>query len=301
MSFIYGIVLFCKGLASNIMILISLGHFCDIHGPTIIIVTQEGEIGNSGNELLLPDYPTESYCESCMVKIPDCDGSDENGADVDTEAEVSTTDTISENTLLPASNVPRSIRSKLGEKSFVSSQYSAIRYQLLTSMIRKAFSEETMIYDGSPSVFYDESKGLNLVMGFKLHDPNARGNERRYCLILTIESVDETNAMGLIAAHWHFIVGGFSMMINAIKEKHAQNNDGLESNHDLQKNFTQDIGNYLRANKGKCARNLSELTNDKYTFLRIHKWNTYMIDTLCSKLQRADQSSVIKERSKHAS
>lgn len=35
-----------------------------------------------------------------MVKIPDCDGSDENGADVDTEAEVSTTDTISENTLL---------------------------------------------------------------------------------------------------------------------------------------------------------------------------------------------------------
>lgn len=265
------------------MIFMSLGHFCDIHGPTLICVTQEGKTGNNGNELLLPDYPAESYCKSCSLYFPDCSKVNEN-EDVDTPTPTLTSLSIREeppNSENGKTNQePRSIRSFIGKKPYVTTQYSAIRYQLLTSMIRKAFSEETMIYDNSPLVFYDDLKGLNLVMGFKLYDPNARGNERRYCLVLTIENSNQLDAMKIVAALWHFITDSFTLLINSLKEKHSQNCSDIEKPNVEENGFNHDIGNFLRASKAKKDRNLSELTNDELIYLRIHKWNTYIVNTL---------------------
>ncbi|KAL3229537.1 Protein LST7 [Nakaseomyces bracarensis] len=277
------------------MIFMSLGHFCDIHGPTLICVTQEGQLGNNGNELLLPNYPTESYCESCMLNFPDCSTLDDNnGISTPTQGLSSLSfDEVDEGKGINGKNShqPRSIRTFLDKKTYVTTQYSAIRYQLLTSMIRKAFSEETMIYDNSPLVFYDELKGLNLVMGFKLYDPNARGNERRYCLVLTIENTEQLDAMKIVAALWHFITDSFGMLINSLKEKHSRNCSNLENPNTEENGFTHDIGTFLRANKAKKSRNLSELTNDDFIYLRIHKWNTYIVNTLSSYIEKETKLS----------
>ena len=234
-------------------VLITLGHFCDKHGPTVLLVTQVGEEKTMGNELLVPDYPTDAYCESCSLRFPD-----------DTAVGV------------------KSMRSLIHEQSFVSTQYSLVRYQLLTLIIRKAFSEETMVYDGSPLVFYDNVRGMNLIMGFKLYDEHARGNERRYCLVFTIDSKDHKSSMKLLTDNWNFIEGGFKKMIQYIRQVHESENEKQCQLKREGDSLTPLVGNYLRANKVKLSRNLVELTKDKMLFLKLHKWNSYLISSIIS-------------------
>ncbi|CCK70155.1 Lst7p KNAG_0D04090 [Huiozyma naganishii CBS 8797] len=242
-------------------ILLSLTHFCDKHGPRVVLVTQcyLAEPNTSENDLLLPDYPTDSYCESCLLHFPEVSG-------------------------VPGDARPvRNMRSRIKGRTFVSTQYSSIRYQLLNSITRKAFSEETMIYDCSPLVFFDDSRGLNLIIGFKLYDENARGNERRYCYILTIDTKDVYNGMNIISDNWNFINCGLKKMIDDIRQSHTQvlnerrldakDNGGIDG-------LTQFAVPYLRANKSKEAKNLVELTNDPLIFFNMHKWNSYMISSL---------------------
>lgn len=288
-------------------VLISLTHFCDKHGPRIISVTQCSSIsGNDrnnitvenqqsnnnavinndnsesnsgtqdsvhntfntigGEELLVPNYPIDSYCESCLLQFPSI--SDLNN-DNDPENH----------------NVIRSMRTILNDHAFVTTQYSSIRFQKLNSIARKVFSEETMIYDCSPFIFYDDIRGLNLSMGFKLYDENARGNERRYCLILTIDQSSIEFSMNLLSQNWNFILLGFRKIINHIKELHqnvtyGSNNDNLSKNQLANNGNTLFISNYLRANKTKIAKNLVTLTNDNSIFIKLHKWNAYLISSL---------------------
>ncbi|CCC66779.1 hypothetical protein NCAS_0A02210 [Naumovozyma castellii] len=239
-------------------ILISLAHFCDKHGPQVILVTQTSDKGTLGDELLLPDYPIDSYCESCLLHFPD-----------------------NETTI-------RSMRSILHERPYITTQYSAVRYQLLNAIIRRSFSEETMVYDSLPNVFHDNVSGVNLVMGFKLYDENARGNERRYCLILTIDDKDEMSSTKILSNNWNFITGGFLKMINYIKDSHAKELERKTTSDTDKNGFTPFMGNYLRGNKSKIARNLIELTNDKNIFIKIHKWNTYLLDALLPRYNEAD-------------
>lgn len=234
--------------------IISLAHFCDKHGPRVLIVTQAGTPGSTGDELLVPTYPTDSYCESCSLNFPD-----------------------------GLKNGVRSIKSNIGNRCFVSTQYSPVRYQLLTLIIRRSFSEETMIYDGMPLVFYDDLRGLNLVIGFKLNDENARGNERRYCMIFTIDSRDQQTSMKSLSENWNFIIGAFSRMVQYIRDSHEQQLQKLNKLRNDKCNFTLLEGAYLRGNKVKVPRNLSDLTNDKLLFLRIHKWNSLLLNS-CMKI-----------------
>lgn len=233
-------------------ILISLTHFCDIHGPRVISVTQCGDTSDDGNELLVPNYPIDSYCDSCLLTFPQ--------------------------------NDIRSMRTRANDCTYVTTQYSSIRYQILNSITKKVFSEETMTYDSLPSVFHDSARGLNLCMGFKLYDENARGNERRYCLIFTIDTDQIHQSMKILSHNWNFIQLGFQKMINHIKNfrMEALNAIRQERNKDNNKNseFVSFMGNYLRANKSKIDKNLIELTNDKSLFIRIHKWNAYLINSL---------------------
>ncbi|CAB4252582.1 similar to Saccharomyces cerevisiae YGR057C LST7 Protein possibly involved in a post-Golgi secretory pathway [Maudiozyma barnettii] len=230
-------------------ILLSLAHFCDKHGPKVILVTQTGDMDDpTGDKLLVPNYPTDSYCESCLLHFPNED-----------------TDGV------------RSMRSFINDIPYVTTQYSTIRYQLLSYIIKKAFSEESMIYDGSPLVFFDDTRGLNLVIGFKLYDENARGNERRYSFIFTVDSKNQDTATKILADHWVFITSSFNKMIDYIKLKHKQKLDQTKKD---SKGNPFISSNYLKVNKQKTATNLLELTNDPMLFVRIHKWNSFVIDSL---------------------
>ncbi|CCH60710.1 hypothetical protein TBLA_0D02030 [Henningerozyma blattae CBS 6284] len=238
---------------------ISLSHFCDKHGPRVLLVTQMNFNSSDNDPLLLPDYPLESYCDSCILHFPP----------------VSTKQDI------------RSMRSVLTHHnhqiSFVSTQYSSIRYQLLSSIIRKTFSEETMIYDMTPMIFQDDINKLNFVMGFKLHDENARGNERRYCLTFSIDSTDHLQSMQLLSANIDFIINGFQKMIGYIKQLRDVQLNTLAKQGQLDDNLTPIISTYLRGNKTKSSKNLTCLTNDKGIFVKLHKWNTFLLSSLYKK------------------
>ncbi|SCU81432.1 LANO_0B03070g1_1 [Lachancea nothofagi CBS 11611] len=226
--------------------LISLAHFCDKHGPRVLLGTQ---FAQDGDALLLPDYPTETFCDSCSMHFPSEDTSS------------------------------RSMRTHLNSMYYVSTNYPSVRYQLTSSVIRHMFSEETMSYDSTPFTFFDQAKGLNLVMGFKLPDTDARGDERRYALLLTIDSSDHASSMKILAKHWEFITSGFKKIIDYIKQRReteVRRNFAKNSSGD----FTPMGGGYLKGNKYKVPRNLSYLTNDDLLFVRLHKWNTFMLDVL---------------------
>ena len=228
--------------------------------------------------MLVPNYPIDSYCDSCLLWFPPIPDS------------IGSTDPENHDAI-------RSMRTILNGHAFVTTQYSSIRFQKLNSITRKVFSEETMIYDCSPFVFYDDTRGLNLSMGFKLYDENARGNERRYCLILTIDQPNIEFAMDLLSQNWNFILLGFKKIINYIKELHQividrSNNDNLSksklsinsgNNNNNNNNNSIFISNYLRANKTKIAKNLITLTNDNSIFIKIHKWNAYLISSFINK------------------
>ncbi|AET38181.1 Lst7p Ecym_2453 [Eremothecium cymbalariae DBVPG len=233
-------------------LLISLTHFCDKHGPKVLLVTQCAKTLSECEKLLLPNYPTDSYCESCLI-------------------------------LIPEENDIKSMRSVIGECYYVSTHYSTVRFQFLASLIKKIFSEETVSYDGSPLLFFDEIRGLNLSVGFKLEDPHARGNERRYCLVLTIDIRDQIQAMDVVSRNWKFILGAFSNMIEFIKqERRAEMKRTLKHNQILgTSNFSSMVsGTYLRGNNLKIPKNISNLTNDKLLFVRLHKWNSFILDRL---------------------
>lgn len=233
----------------SLPVIITLAHFCDKHGPQAIMVTQRGSLGTFGDELLLPEYSTSSYCESCLLKLHD--------------------------------ERAKSIRTFVENAPYVSTQYSAVRYQLLNLIIRRCFSEETLIYDGMPLVFQDESRGSNLVVAFKLYDENARGNERRYCFILTIDS-HANDAMHLISENWNLIVGGFHKMIQYIEDVHSKLIDKVQTEKETKINggFKPFTGRYLKANKEKISRNLVSLTSDPYLFIRLHNWNVFLLNSL---------------------
>lgn len=140
-----------------------------------------------------------------------------------------------------------------------------------------------MTYDSLPSVFHDSVQGLNLCMGFKLYDENARGNERRYCLIFTINNGQIHRSMKILSHNWNFIQLGFQKMIDHIKDSrlenlNSRNKDNTQTNSNSE--FVSFMGNYLRANKSKIDKNLIELTDDKSLFIKIHKWNAYLINSL---------------------
>ncbi|SCV01653.1 LAMI_0G12860g1_1 [Lachancea mirantina] len=233
--------------------IISLAHFCDKHGPRVLLVTQSTK---DSQDLLLPDYPTDSYCESCLAHFPSGYGSS------------------------------RSMRTVVRNRSYVSTNYSAISYQLVTSIIRHIFSEETMSYDGRPLTFYDQTRGFNVVVGFKLWDGNARGSERRYGFVFTINSRDYAASMTLLARHWHFLIHGLERMVSFIKKKREMEIIREEAG-DSYSGFASSVGNYLRGSTLKSPKNLALLTNDDLIFVRMHKWNIFLLDLLYS--DTADQ------------
>lgn len=243
---------------------ISLSHFCDKHGPRVLLVTQFNCDSKNPDSLLLPDYPLDSYCDSCILKFPPVENTSSNDDE----------------------NI-RSMRTVVNGISFVSTQYSSVRYQLLYSIIRKAFSSETMVYDMSPVILQDDINMLNLVMGFKLYDEHARGNERRYMISLTVDSKEHVESMNVISKNFNFITNCFNKIVQYIKNLRETQIKKLlqekDSNHKNVDDLTPIFGSFLRPNKDKISINLTQLTNDEKLFLKLHKWNTFMLNSLCQK------------------
>ncbi|KAH3903202.1 related to Protein LST7 [Saccharomycodes ludwigii] len=240
---------------------ITLAHFCDKHGPKVIQITQVARNNNDMESLLLPDYPTDSYCDSCLIKFPEVKDKNVKLRSMKSKFESTGSDNHEDTHL------------------YISTQYSATRFQLLSSIIKKIFSEETMLYNESPLCFYDNERGLNISLGFKLQDGHSRGNERRYCLIFSITNTSQKLCSDIMNRHWDFILTAFNKEVSYIKELRKKVIDKqLNENRD---NPLISMGSYLRGNSLKIPKNLTELTGDRLFFMKLHKWNTYMLSNIC--------------------
>lgn len=203
---------------------ISIATFCDKHGPRIIQCTQS-------RPDVLPEYSHDSYCESCILHFP--------------AGTPPTTTTIR-------------------TANYTSTQYSGPNFNLMTSVVKKIFSEESTTYgDHQPMYFGDKVRGYNLLMGFKIADPLARGSERRYCMVVTC---DEESSL---LPHWELVLTFFHKSIDYLVAARARVL-AKQDNH---------VG-YLRGNRMKEPCGLSTLLEDDQLFVKLHRWNVLLLETL---------------------
>ncbi|ANZ77539.1 BA75_05179T0 [Komagataella pastoris] len=160
----------------------SLAHFCETHGPTVVLNTQH--IATDQHEKLISSNYDQQACESCKLQLP-------NGS----------------STLTSIDN----------EVTYVSTQYptSQAKYSILRQVAIKCLSVESTS-ELSPVMFGDPILGFTLACIFKISDNTARGGERRYSVMIVAEDESE------LIHYWNIIATNFKEWIHCIKQKREQ-------------------------------------------------------------------------------
>ncbi|KAG7849931.1 hypothetical protein KL919_001546 [Ogataea angusta] len=137
--------------------MITLAHFCEVHGPSMVICTQNVHSGELLDSYYGAKVPPSSVCKSCEFIVPQ------------------------EST---------SLRTQSGDQIYISTQHpsSQPRYAALRQTIMRVFTIESNHDMNKPLSFGDSKNGYSVSLGFKLIDDTARGSERRYSLIFTCDS-----------------------------------------------------------------------------------------------------------------
>ncbi|KAI5960741.1 uncharacterized protein KGF55_004311 [Candida pseudojiufengensis] len=169
--------------------IVCLCHFCELHGPSIIICTQLTTKDKKQNYLLQSNSKTtNNSCLSCQLILP--------------ENVVNLTTTID-------------------DKEFISTQYptSQKRYAALTKLVMKSLSVETNLDLTKPNFFGDNINGYCINKIFKIYDINSRGLERKYGLILIGDNEIK------ILQNWDIITLYFNEFINLLQFKINETNE----------------------------------------------------------------------------
>ncbi|CAI5760185.1 unnamed protein product [Candida verbasci] len=142
---------------------------------------------------------------------------------------------------------------------------STTRYTILSKMIMKSLSVETVSDSSKPIFFGDAINGYCLSRVFNLKDVNARGSERKYSLLVVSDSEMD------ILNNWDIVNLYFNEWIEILQQKVE-----LELN-----KLTADSNNekYLRRGNVK-PKSLIELTNDQEIFIKVHLWASELIKDL---------------------
>lgn len=246
--------------------IISLCHFCELHGPKVIFCTQplhpeeksspvdqDGEVGADGiaaprrmsSEPQTPVTPTHSslpnykndLCEGCTsVHLGFVSYDEESGV------------------------------------SYVSSQRP--QHRDVFSMIRQAcirsLSCEVCPGREGPIFFGDDQQGHAISYTFYIQDNQARGFQRLYSvLVVMMDKIYLLNSWPFLVTHIETVVNHLkkkaSTVYEAEKVKFPQRQHRLTSSVNP-KNFIKQRG----GNVNKAARSLMELTDDKNVFKVIH-------------------------------
>lgn len=159
--------------------IVGLCHFCEVHGPSTIICTQEAD--NETDHLLQTTSKLQT-CSSCKLIVP------QEGINL-----------VSKKLL----------------QHFVSTQYPANqkRYTSLTKLVMKVLSVETNSDVTKPLFIGDNHNGYCLHKIFKIKDINARGGERKYGLLVICDK-----ELGIMN-NYHLISNYLSLMITCIQTK----------------------------------------------------------------------------------
>lgn len=260
--------------------IISLAHFCEMHGPSVVMCTQCVDTEEVDSLCLDEFQPPSNLCESCRLKIPKQEGG------VDTRADDNDNDNDSDNLqrLFERQRIgndePSVVRSVFKDKAYISSQIpnSQVKDNALRQIVTRCLSLETSYDSSKPVMFGDATVGYSIVMTFKLKDLLARGSERKYAFIVTSEM--ETELM----KHWNKIVSDLSAMVEYIVTKlteiEKQQEGGKETDNqntttgDDQLSFIANTNErfYRRAGGDTQPKSICSLLKDTNFFVKLHMW-----------------------------
>lgn len=237
--------------------IVCLAHFCELHGPSIILCTQI-TTKQFVHDSLLSSNSRLATCLSCQLILPN--------------SSVNLTTTIT-----------MSSKDGKGEeqKISVSTHYpaSSKRYSALTKLVMKSLSVETTSELSKPMFYGDAINGYCINQIFKIEDVNARGGERKYSLMIV--SDDEFELLN----NWDIIQIYLNEIIDLIQKKV---NDTNNRNKVLLKNTGDasvkngnvlDNERFLRRSLNK-PKSLTELTNDEEIFVKLHLLATELLKDL---------------------
>ncbi|ODV86175.1 hypothetical protein CANARDRAFT_27437 [[Candida] arabinofermentans NRRL YB-2248] len=225
--------------------IVTLAHFCEVHGPSMIMCTQT--INNKTQDetsYYSPSIPQSQLCKSCCLMIPSKGSSTENSLEQ------------------PGGESSSTIRSQVDGVSFLTTQFptSQVRYSSLRQIIMKVFTVETNLDNSKPVIFGDSNNGYSVALGFKLYDMTARGSERKYSIIVTSESEDELFARYIIVLkHLISIVDFIVTRLSHIIESQSKS----DNNNDI---FLR------RGSRIPKSKSLVEILKDGDFFVKMHKW-----------------------------
>ena len=210
--------------------MLCLSHFCELHGPQIIVCTQV-TIEDKKQEYIHSSSSNQGVCASCQLILPD------NAANLVTNSD---------------------------SKIFISTAYpsSQKRYAALKKLMMKSLSVETVSDIVKPMFFGDAIYGYCLNKIFKLYDINARGQERKYSLMMVCDSESD------LLQNWDILTLYMSEFIDLIQQRVSQTNAKL---HRLSSGSMVDNERYLRRSMAR-PKSLIELTNDDQIFVKFHLW-----------------------------
>lgn len=161
----------------------ALAHFCENHGPVVVLATQP-VAGAVRAEHLIAQPPPQT-CGSCRLELP-------------AEACNLTTTTA--------------------DRTYVSTQYppDAATYRRLQKVVHRALLAETTT-GLRVFMFGDPQVGYLVVRRFRLRDPSARGSERQYALV-----VNTTPVTAGVMQHWEEVTAGLDALVEWMEERHGE-------------------------------------------------------------------------------
>ncbi|QSL65921.1 hypothetical protein MERGE_003058 [Pneumocystis wakefieldiae] len=182
--------------------ILSLAHFCEIHGPTAIFCTQaisshhepsfvdfmaENMNGNSPEGVLL----REETCASCQFSVPTDLTVHKNGFPI------LKTQSSNHKVLYISTRRPMLVH-----------ENSALKHACVRSLSCELLPGKT-----GPILFGDATFGYTIAYVFRLADPYARGLKRWYSLICLLQ-----NQANLSRA-WKFIIEKFEILVHRLDTK----------------------------------------------------------------------------------
>lgn len=281
--------------------IVSLAHFCEVHGPSMIMCTQVVNDPKDLPNYYSPQLPESQFCQSCMFQVPvsssdatSVGASLEEGTDVNTSLRsVFNTDNNSSRTtltledqisgLLSGSSQPQTQKKRLmtlktqskrnPDTYFISTQFpiNTEVYSSLRQTIVRVFTAETNADFRNPIVFGNSKHGYSIALTFSLVDKTARGSKRKYSIIVT------SNWESDLFDNYIFILTNLNQVVRNIllTARSKENSVELDSN-EIHNNDT-----FLKRSTGlPSAKSMVEILQDQKFFVKIHAWASFMLEAL---------------------
>lgn len=245
--------------------ILSLAHFCEIHGPTAIFCTQAipslqetsfmDFITDSINSKASNDVSlSEKTCASCHFSVPT------NLTVHNNVFPILKTRSSNHKVLFISTRRPKSIH-----------ECSALKNACIRSLSCELLPGKT-----GPILFGDPTFGYTIAYVFRLADPSARGLKRWYSLICL------TQNQANLSRAWKFIIQKFETLVHRLDAKSkmvpANLNDESVQNNDF--DFKKNPSRFLRKyNDISIPQSLEKLVGMQDIFVQIHASFAWILST----------------------